>query len=538
MDLFQRFKVKARFTLLISFISLISLTQGAILFSSNDNILGQATIIADIEIPLLNKAHELKLATVQVQQWLTDISATRAQDGLNDGFDEAEKQAKVFYKLIAELQLLDTKNSQRYEGLKPVFDAYYKAGKRMAQSYIDEGPEGGNKMMGNFDAAAARMTETVDEFLAQSIIRSKEALEEEKSLMSETVTIISVTVLSVLIGLALLYFIMTKMVKTLTLLPPVVNKLASGDLTTVFDASGQDEISQIMGSLNELQIKLQNMVKQMQDTGVHLNQTAGRLSTKASDASVDAQKLYAETEQVAAAMNEMNSTVTEVANNTDKTALSAETANKETKAGKELVDKTVVDMRSLSEKIDNGATTIRELEENSESISKVLEVIQGIAEQTNLLALNAAIEAARAGEQGRGFAVVADEVRTLAGRTQESTEEIRSMIDKLQTGSRQAVEVMDSSCEKAAETVNKAVSAGASLNTIADSVELITAMSAQIAHAGKEQETVVEEVARSVVKIHDTASRAADESKETVTLSEQLLELSVALEGMTNQFKT
>ena len=538
MDLFQRFTIKARFTLLISFISLISLTQGAILFSSNDNILGQATIIADIEIPLLNKAHELKLATVQVQQWLTDISATRAQDGLNDGFDEAEKQAKVFYKLVADLQLLDTKNSQRYEGLKPVFAAYYTAGKTMAQAYIDEGPEGGNKMMGNFDAAAAKMTETVDEFLDQSIIRSKEALEEEKSLMSETVTIISVTVLSVLIGLALLYFIMTKMVKTLTLLPPVVNKLASGDLTTVFDASGQDEISQIMGSLNELQIKLQNMVKQMQDTGVHLNQTAGRLSTKASDASVDAQKLYAETEQVAAAMNEMNSTVTEVANNTDKTALSAETANNETKAGKELVDKTVIDMRSLSEKIDNGATTIRELEENSESISKVLEVIQGIAEQTNLLALNAAIEAARAGEQGRGFAVVADEVRTLAGRTQESTEEIRSMIEKLQTGSRQAVEVMDSSCEKAAETVNKAVSAGASLNTIADAVELINTMSTQIAHAGKEQETVVEEVARSVVKIHDTASRAADESKETVTLSEQLLELSVALEGMTNQFKT
>jgi len=538
METLRKLTIKTRFTLIICFVALISIVQGIILFSNNDSILKQASSIANTEIPLLNKAHELKLSVVQVQQWLTDISATRGQDGLNDGFDEAEKQAKNFRQLISELKKLDTSHSQEYDAMLPIFDEYYNTGKKMAQAYIDSGPEGGNKMMASFDSVAAKISESVDAFLEKSIQRSGAALHEEEELSLQAEKTVIITVLAVLVGLVLLYFIMTNMVKTLSLLPPVVNKLAVGDLTTTFQVEGEDEVSQIMSSLDTMQSKLLSMVTQIQQTSSHLNKTAEHLSDKSNAANTDAQELYSETDQVAIAMNEMSSTVREVANNISQSAESAEEANLETKAGERIVEQTIAEMRDLSTQVDDAATTIRVLEENSETISKVLEVIQGIAEQTNLLALNAAIEAARAGEQGRGFAVVADEVRTLAGRTQESTEEIRSMISKLQSGSQQAVEVMNSSCEKASTTVEQAASAGVSLNTIAKSVEQINNMSTQIAHAAKEQDTVAEAVNQSVVKIHDMASRTAEESHETVSLSEALVDLSAELEGMTEQFKT
>jgi methyl-accepting chemotaxis protein len=194
-------------------------------------------------------------------------------------------------------------------------------------------------------------------------------------------------------------------------------------------------------------------------------------------------------------------------------------------------------IEKMASEVTNAARVINQLEENSESIGSVLDVIRGIADQTNLLALNAAIEAARAGEQGRGFAVVADEVRTLAKRTQESTSEIRGIIENLQTGTRNAAQVMNSGLETAKQTEKIAESAGATLSNIVQSVSTIKDLNTQIATASEEHSTVTSEIDRSVIRITEVSESAADGSTKTVEQSDELSALGEQLNSLVRQFK-
>ena len=160
----RKISLGKRFLFLASLLSVVVLVEGGVVFTGSVMITDKATHLNERDIPILNKAHELKLAVVQVQQWLTDISATRGLDGLNDGFDEAENNAKTFHTLIDELKALDTANAERYQAMVPTFENYYAAGKKMAQAYIDEGPTGGNKMMSQFDGAAEKMSEALERY--------------------------------------------------------------------------------------------------------------------------------------------------------------------------------------------------------------------------------------------------------------------------------------------------------------------------------------------------------------------------------------
>ncbi|WP_371911821.1 methyl-accepting chemotaxis protein [Pseudomonas sp. ok272] len=244
-----------------------------------------------------------------------------------------------------------------------------------------------------------------------------------------------------------------------------------------------------------------------------------------------------EIEQVATAMNEMTATVQEVARHASQAAHSADSTDQQAVQGQQVVGRAVNAIDAVAIDIEHAVQVIARLQDDSKSISGVLEVIRGVAEQTNLLALNAAIEAARAGEQGRGFAVVADEVRTLASRTQQSTGEIQAVIEQLQSAAREAAAVMQQSQARARDSVEQAQLASGALEQITLSVTRINDMNAQIASAAEEQSSVSDEINQNVVNINDVADRVTDSAGQTAQASSQLARLAVDLQALVGQFR-
>jgi methyl-accepting chemotaxis protein len=309
------------------------------------------------------------------------------------------------------------------------------------------------------------------------------------------------------------------------------------DLTRRAEIRSNDEIGRAAEAFNHMLEKLHGSLSQVSDATSQLAATAEQTSAITSQTSEAVQNQLGETTQLATAMTEMSATFREVAENTQHTSQASGEVTREAVQGRQAMDKTVEQISRLAKEVEHAADVITELERNSVEIGRVLDVIGEIAEQTNLLALNAAIEAARAGEQGRGFAVVADEVRTLASRTQQSTGEINQMIEKLQSGSRQAVSVMVQSQDKAKLVVDQASVSGQSFSTITGSIERIGEMTIQIASAAEEQNAVAEEINRNIIRINGIAEQTSSGAQETSKASGDLSRLATRLNDLVMQFK-
>lgn len=359
--------------------------------------------------------------------------------------------------------------------------------------------------------------------------------------ITQFVTIISITVLGVLVLITLMvYFLFKKqVVSRLHATTDLMYELAegNGDLTRRLPSPNDDEVSQLCNAVNLFIIKLQDIISNIVQDVVELTKEATLLQHAGSELSVSSDTQRMETTQVATAMNEMTATVQEVARNASSAADSATEADQDTSTGKDIVSSTMKSIDDLATDIEKASSAIDTVEQDSENIGGVLDVIRGIAEQTNLLALNAAIEAARAGEQGRGFAVVADEVRTLASRTQTSTEEIQVMIERLQTGSRNAVSLMSKSKEKAQQTVTQAAEANSALISISNAVSKINDMNTQIAAAATEQSVVAEDINKNVDTINNISESSANSAQQTAQTSNNLSQLATHLQDLVSRFK-
>ncbi len=313
--------------------------------------------------------------------------------------------------------------------------------------------------------------------------------------------------------------------------------MAEGDFSHEIISESTDELGQVAASAAKLRDDIGGIVERINQSVFKLSTSAEEMAhiTDQSNQSMTRQRI--ETDQVATAMNEMTATVHEVAQHAQLAADSANQANSEVQTGQSVVNEAISAISKLVQQVEKAADVIHELENDSVEIGSVLDVIRSIAEQTNLLALNAAIEAARAGEQGRGFAVVADEVRVLAQRTQTSTEEIQKMIEKVQQGAQHAVEAMKQSRSQADVTRDTAARAGEVLNSITASVTNINDMNTMIASSSVEQNSVAEEINRSVVNISQVAEVASQGAAHTAETSEDLRNVAEELKHVISRLK-
>ncbi|MDO9330937.1 MAG: methyl-accepting chemotaxis protein [Pseudomonas sp.] len=378
---------------------------------------------------------------------------------------------------------------------------------------------------------AAQVVERVD----QAYVAEDQSMQAE--LKKNSMLIIGSSALALLVGLIAAWVITRLIVAPLRSVIRVAQQIAAGDLSATVEVTRRDEIGQLMQAMQQMGAGLSTIVSGLQAGIEQLASSAQSLSAVTEQTNLEVSSQKEETEQVATAMNQMTATVHDVARNAEEAAQAAQTADGKVESGQQVVRQSMARIEQLADSATSASSSIESLSAEIQNIGTVLSVIKSVAEQTNLLALNAAIEAARAGEQGRGFAVVADEVRALAKRTQQSTEEIERLVSALRSAAQSSVQQIQNSGELVKLAVSDALQTESALGSIAAAVSLIQQMNQQIAAAAEEQSSVAEEINRSVTSIRASADQSSLAMRGNAASSIELAQLGVELKGMVGHFR-
>ncbi|QVN09404.1 methyl-accepting chemotaxis protein [Pseudomonas rhodesiae] len=382
-----------------------------------------------------------------------------------------------------------------------------------------------------------QMGEQLNKLIAMNGAAAKQANDVAGQSYNSAITgIVVVSVAAALLTVLLAWLLTRSIVTPLRKAVQVAETIAGGNLSSVIEDDGKDEPARLLGALSTMQTNLRQTIRHIAGSATQLASAAEELSAVTEEASRGLQQQNDEIDQAATAVNEMTAAVEEVARNAVSTSEASRQSNQAAREGRDRVVQTVDAIQTMTHDVQSTAVMIEGLATQGRDIGKVLDVIRAIAEQTNLLALNAAIEAARAGEAGRGFAVVADEVRALAHRTAQSTQEIEKMVAGIQNGTGEAVQSMQQSNQRTQDTLEMARAAGVALEQITQSISLINERNLVIASASEEQAQVSREVDRNLVNIRDLASQSTSGANQTSAASHELSRLAVDLNAMVAKF--